>query len=88
MAGVEIAEPPENLEEVVSYYIEHRLMPQDSEGDARHVALASILAVDFLLTWNCRHIANQSKVRHLAVLNRRLGLGVPALVTPDTLIPE
>jgi hypothetical protein len=82
-----LSEPPE-LTELVQYYIEQHLMPVEAGGDAFHLALASLQAVDFMLTWNCRHLANANKTRHLAVLNGRLGLHVPIITTPLTLIPE
>ena len=44
--------------------------------------------MDFLLTWNCRHLANANKIQHLSVLNARLGLPVPVITTPLMLIPE
>ena len=80
-------EPPE-LVDVVEFYIEHKLMPDDATGDAAHLALASLHGMGFLLTWNCRHLANANKLRHLAVLNGRLGLHVPTVTTPLTLMPE
>lgn len=88
LAGVEVRHPPERLDEVITAYIEHRLMPRGARGDAAHLAFASLIGADFLLTWNCRHLANMNKVRHLTVLNRRLGISVPVLATPDTLVPE
>lgn len=43
--------------------------------------------MDYLLTWNCRHLANANKVRHLEMLNQSMGLHVPLLVTPYMLQP-
>ncbi len=63
----------------------HRLMPREALGDAVHVAVASVNAIDFVLTWNCRHLANANKASHLAAINRRLGLFVPTIVTPYNL---
>jgi hypothetical protein len=63
-------------------------MPREAEGDAYHLALASLCKVDFLLTWNCQHLANANKVRHLTILNSRLGLAMPVITTPLTLIRE
>lgn len=54
-------------------------------GDAIHVAVATIHACEFLLSWNVKHLANQNKVRHLRVLCQRLGLVPPTIVTPDLL---
>lgn len=47
-------------------------MPAGAEGDAMHVAVASMHRMEFLLSWNCRHLANANKIRHLGVLLRRL----------------
>ena len=56
--------------------------------DALHLALASFHKCDFLLTWNCAHIANANKFEHIRIINARLGLFVPALVTPIELCAE
>jgi predicted nucleic acid-binding protein len=73
--------------EIARVYQARRLMPQPPVRDALHLALASYYRIDFLLTWNCRHIANANKARHLEVLNQRMGLTVPRLVTPHNLQP-
>lgn len=86
--AVEVLGEPAELGDVVEYYIQHRLMPADAYGDAAHLAMASLHAVDFLLTWNCQHLANANKTRHIAVVNARLGLATPTITTPLSLIPE
>jgi hypothetical protein len=72
--------------EVVAAYIQHKLMPDDPLGDALHLALASYHKCDFLLTWNCRHLANANKFGHIRRINTILGLFVPTLVTPLELL--
>ena len=67
---------------VVEAYIQHRLMPAAPGGDALHLALASYHECDFLVTWNCRHLANANKFGHVRRVNTMLGLFVPAIVTP------
>ncbi|MFG0284629.1 MAG: hypothetical protein ACF8R7_09430 [Phycisphaerales bacterium JB039] len=86
--SVPLLDEAAGVRDVAAYYIEHQLMPKGAAGDAAHLAMASVHAIDFLLTWNCQHLANANKVRHLAVLNARLGLPVPVLATPMNLIPE
>lgn len=73
---------------IIEYYIENLLVPADAAGDAGHLALASLHRINFVLTWNCRHLANANKARHLQVLNGRLGLPTPVITTPLSLIPE
>ena len=88
MKQVSVVDEPPGLDDVVAYYVEHHLMPADAQGDAAHLAMASMHAIDFLLTWNCRHLANANKIQHIAVLNRRLGLSVPVVTTPLALLSE
>ena len=88
LKGVVVLDEPPGLEDVVAYYIEQNLMPTEAGGDAVHLALASMHSMDFLLTWNSRHLANANKIQHMAVLNGRLGLHLPVITTPLTLMPE
>jgi predicted nucleic acid-binding protein len=74
--------------EIVQSYIRYRLMPADPGGDAMHLALASYHKCDFLVTWNCQHLANANKFGHIRRVNTMLGLFVPALVTPLELLGE
>ena len=67
--------------EAVDAYIANHVMPNDPGGDAFHLAVASFHRCDFLVTWNCRHLANANKFGIL-------GLGNPALVTPLELLNE
>ena len=69
-------------------YIRHHVMPNDPTGDALHLAVASFYQCDFLVTWNCQHLANGNKSLHIQKINRTLRLGVPLLVTPLELLPE
>jgi hypothetical protein len=70
-------------------YRKHRLMPAPPSVDAVHVALATHYTMNVLLTWNCRHLANENKAQHLAMINSRLGYASPRLLTPHQLrLPE
>lgn len=79
-------EPP--IAEIVQAYIQHKVMPADPGGDALHLALACYHRCDFLVTWNCRHLANANKFDHIRRVNVLLGLFVPALVTPLELLGD
>ncbi|MBI3407581.1 MAG: type II toxin-antitoxin system VapC family toxin [Planctomycetes bacterium] len=74
------------IAEIVNAYIQHKVMPADPSGDALHLALASYHKCDFLVTWNCQHLANANKFGHIRRVNTMLGLFVPALVTPLELL--
>ena len=85
IAVLPIADP---IAEIVDAYIQHRLMPNDPKGDALHLAMASYHRCQFLLTWNCAHLANANKQEHIRHVNTLLGLHVPILTTPLELIGE
>jgi predicted nucleic acid-binding protein len=71
---------------IVQTYIQHMVMPADPAGDALHLALASYHKCDFLVTWNCEHLANANKFGHIRRINTMLGLFVPSIVTPLELL--
>lgn len=76
------------IAEIVTAYIEHKVMPNDPLGDALHLAIASYHKCDFLLTWNCNRLANANKFGHIKRINAILGLYNPSLVTPLELLGE
>ena len=78
----------EEIDLIVDAYIQQMVMPADPGGDARHLALASFHKCDFLLTWNCKHLANANKFGHIRKVNGILGLYVPLLVTPMELLGD
>jgi hypothetical protein len=84
--GVPLLPVEAAIVEIVQLYLRHRLMPTDPAGDALHLALASYHKCDFLVTWNCQHLANANKIGHIRRVNTMLGLFVPALVTPLELL--
>lgn len=56
--------------------------------DALHIALATVYDVDYLLTWNCRHIANPEIQRGIAAYLEQVGLSLPFICTPEELLGE
>ena len=78
----------EDIKEIVAVYVHHLVMPKDPLGDALHLALASYYKCDYLVTWNCRHLANANKTSHIRRINARLDLHTPALVTPLEMLGE
>ena len=72
----------DEIKEVVEVYIKHSVMPNNPVGDALHLALASYHKLDYLLTWNCRHLANANKFDNIRRINTLLGLHIPLLTTP------
>jgi hypothetical protein len=58
-------------------------LPAKAAADAQHVALAATAGVDYLLTWNCKHIANADLLPALYKTLRAEGFPPPLIVTPE-----
>jgi hypothetical protein len=71
---------------IAEVYVKNKLMPLNAAGDALHLAIASYYQCHFLLTWNCKHLANANKAGHIRRINSMLGLYVPMLITPLELL--
>ena len=76
------------IEQIVEFYIANYVMPKSFVGDAVHLAYASFYDTHYLLTWNCNHLANANKRKHIHVINGRLGLSTPEIITPLELFKE
>jgi predicted nucleic acid-binding protein len=57
---------------IASTYIRHKLMPATPAGDAYHLAIASFRSCDYIVTWNCKHLANPRKALHIRKITRCL----------------
>jgi len=77
---------PKEAEDLTRALLSSRLMPPRAEVDAAHVATAAVHGMDFLLTWNCRHIANATIVEKLRDLCEREGFPAPVICTPHELM--
>ena len=86
VAGLPILTVEGAIAEIVQAYIQYKVMLADPAGDALHLALASFHKCDFLVTWNCEHLANANKFGHIRRVNTMLGLFVPSIVTPLELL--
>lgn len=67
--------------------MERRIVPPQEPEDAAHLALCSVHAIDYLLTWNYAHMANSSAQTRLFELCQRSGLRAPLMVSPES-IPQ
>jgi len=62
------------------------LIPARAATDAAHIGFAAAHGMDFLLTWNCRHIHNAFIERQLSGICLAMGLSLPVLCTPRELM--
>jgi hypothetical protein len=61
-------------------------LPDKAELDALHISLATIHQIDYVLSWNCKHIANVFIQKDLAKLIRKNGFECPLICTPENML--
>ncbi len=61
-------------------------LPKKAGADALHIAIAATNGVDYLLTWNCKHIANAQMYTAVAAKCRAAGFEPPVICTPEELL--
>ncbi len=88
IASLPVLSVTQEIRSLADWYRIELHLPQKAGTDALHIALAVFYEMDYLVTWNCAHIANGHILRSLMKLNESLGRYTPILLTPQELLPE
>jgi hypothetical protein len=88
LQGITLLAVDQNARDLARKFLESNLIPAKAVEDAFHVAIATTQGMDFLLTWNCRHIANAEVMDRLEAVCLEAGFQMPILCTPEQLMGE
>ncbi len=83
-----VLEATEEAEFLAGAIVSSGAIPSNAARDAAHIAIATVNGMDYLLTWNCKHLANAQVVRRVAVVCNREGYDMPVICTPEELMGE
>jgi predicted nucleic acid-binding protein len=81
LQGAEVTELAERLMRGVP-------LPEKATADSLHIALAAVHGIEYLLTWNCTHIANVALRGRIEAVCRAAGFEPPLICTPEELPTE
>ncbi|MDZ7617824.1 MAG: type II toxin-antitoxin system VapC family toxin [Patescibacteria group bacterium] len=84
--GLPVLELNEEVRRLVHQYDQRLGLIGRARADLPHLAFAVAYQMEYLVTWNCRHIANGEIIRRLLTVNRQLRLATPLLVTPEEIL--
>jgi hypothetical protein len=87
IAGIPVYPKTSEIEMLGEIYQELLGIPDKAKEDCFHLATCVIERIDYLLTWNCKHLGAVAQ-RKIQAYNQRNGLWTPALITPENLLPE
>lgn len=88
LAQLKILSFTNEAERIMAALLATRALPAKAQADAAHLAIASAASADYLLTWNCRHLANAQILTRLELEARRSGWKLPRVCTPLELMGD
>lgn len=88
LEGIPLVAMTDLTEELARALVEQGPIPSKCPEDALHIALASTSAMDYLLTWNFRHINNAATKCDVARIVADFGLECPVICTPEELFGD
>ncbi|AGX88287.1 type II toxin-antitoxin system VapC family toxin [Candidatus Symbiobacter mobilis] len=74
--------------DIANSLIAKGIVPAKAAEDALHIAISTSNRIDYLLTWNCWHIANPEMQRGISAHLDDIGLSLPFICTPEELLGE
>jgi len=83
LSNLPVLDVPESAEQLADMLIKQHALPEKAFLDALHIAVATVHGMDYLLTWNCKHIANLTMRGAIEKTCRAAGYEPPAIGTPE-----
>jgi hypothetical protein len=88
LEGIPLLDLTDEISEVAKDLVERRIIPEKAADDAVHIAVASVHKIDYLLTWNCKHLANPHNWRRISNCLADHGCRATVICTPEELIGD
>ena len=88
LAGLPLLPLGDDVDELAAEIVSRAILPADAIVDALHIACAAVNRVDFLLTWNCKHIANPLILPRVFRTLDDFGIPFPVICTPQDMLDE
>ncbi|MCZ8358693.1 MAG: type II toxin-antitoxin system VapC family toxin [Microcystis sp. LE19-388.1G] len=86
LANLSLLDLNQAVLDLAEQFLERSNLPAKADIDAVHIAVATVHGMDYLLTWNCKHIANAQIQGKLAEISLDFGYELPILCTPYELL--
>ena len=86
VAAKDVFEVSEEMEELAAAYMAQKVVPTAFADDAQHVAVCSVARLDYLVSWNFKHLANVRRESGFNAVNMLQGYPAVRIVAPTFLI--
>lgn len=88
LTGIELLAQTAAVDALAGELLRGVPLPPQATSDALHIAIAAAHGMDYLVTWNCAHIANAALRPRIEAVCRRFGYEPPVICTPQELLGE
>ncbi|MGB3238689.1 MAG: type II toxin-antitoxin system VapC family toxin [Geitlerinemataceae cyanobacterium] len=88
LQGFPLLELSDAVEDLAAQFLSRSNLPPKAAADAVHIATATVHGMDYLLTWNCKHIANARIQKKLAEICLDFEYELPTICTPYELMGD
>jgi hypothetical protein len=85
-SGLKILEETEECIELANAYVNNEIIPAKYRNDARHIAIGVYHEVDFIVSWNYRHMVNITVRRLINSTNLRMGYKPVEIISPEEVV--
>jgi predicted nucleic acid-binding protein len=79
---IPILETTEQAINIAKVITDKKILPVKATDDILHIAIAITHGIDYLLTWNCKHIANAHIIKSIESIAKQFNKQIPVLCTP------
>lgn len=86
LAAMTVLEIQEEALELAEELVQAGALPAKAGNDALHISIAALHHIPFLLTWNCRHMANATMRTQIESVCARKGFKAPIICTPEEMM--
>jgi len=88
LEAIPLLDVDEAVEQMAMELIKKRILPEKAARDALHIAVSTVHKMDYLLTWNCKHIANPHIQNRIRACFAEYLLDIPLICTPEEFIGD
>lgn len=88
LKGIPVLAVSSDASALAQQLVQQGPLPESAVADALHIGIATVNGMDYLLTWNCAHIANATIRHRIEAICRASGYQPPILCTPEELMEE
>lgn len=86
VSGMKTFQPTTETKRLAQHLLRKLRIPQRSESDAYHLAIAALNRIDYIVSWNFKHMANDEIRKAYAATCESVGLTAPEIITPEAML--